>query len=234
MILRNSAKVPTTSAPSIQSFVECFEKSLEIAESVLCITVSCKFSSSLDVARLAADYLRQRIGNNDAITVLDSGTASGAEGLIATEALRRAASGLNIDEVSQFSQKIAQKVSLLAFPETLYYIWKSGRVPRIAHIGSSILDIKPIFEMKHGKVGSVARVRSRTRAIQRLVDMVCAKSSNPIHFTVIHADCKNDAENLLRMLHEKCDVKESFVSEFTPAMGSHIGPGLLGVAFWHE
>ena len=157
------------------------------------------------------------------------------KGLIALEATRAARQGKGLHEVKSAVQNVMTRVRLLAFVDTLYYLWKGGRVPGIAHVGTSLLRIKPLFELAQGQVRSVARPRTHRRAMRRLLELVRdgAKPS-PMHVTVMHADAAGAAEELRQQIEAEFPCEELFISEFSPVMGAHTGPGLVGVAFWNE
>lgn len=232
--LRDLKKPPSTSAPTPAKFVEAFLSAAQGGRSVVCLTVSSEFSSSIDSANAAALEIRES-GPPIDVTVLDTETAAGAEGLVALEAARTAIGGATRDEVIAAARNVVSRVQLIAFIDTLYYLWKGGRVPMAAHTGASLLGIKPIFELSRGKVRSVARPRTRRRAVARLLDMLRDRAgAEPLHVTVMHGDAPDEAEEMRERVDSSFQCREAFVSEFTPAMGAHIGPGMLGIAFWSE
>ncbi len=194
--LRGLKQTPTTAAPTPASFRRAFEEASDAAESVLCITAAKRFSASFDSATAAADALRKE-GHNIEIEVLDSEAAAGSEGLIATEALRVARGGVSLKEVRAAAERVVEKVSLVAFLDTLYYAWKGGRVPGIAHLGTSMFRIKPVFEMARGDIKNLARPRTRQRAIARLLALARERVSDaPVHAAVMHGDAEVDAEQI--------------------------------------
>ena len=131
--------------------------------------------------------------------------------------------------------RVVERVSLLAFVDTLRYLHRSGRVPVVAHIGASILMIKPLFRLRRSEIATVARPRTRRTAIRRMLELVKDEAGHgALHAAVMHADVSEDAESVRRSIADDFDCAELYVSEFTPAMGAHIGPGLLGIAFWSE
>ena len=133
------------------------------------------------------------------------------------------------------AEGVIPRVRLLAFVDTLYYLWKGGRVPAIARVGSSLLRIKPIFELAQGEIRTVARPRTRKRAMSRLLELMRERAEpNRIHVSVLHADAHEAAEEMRQLIEAEFRCEELFIGEFTPVMGSHIGPGLVGVAFWSE
>ena len=231
-LLREARDVPTTSAPSPARFVEAFRSAAEHADGVLCLTVADRFSASLDAARTAVADANASLPSLE-IVVLDSESAAGGQGLIALEAWRTANDGGTLDEVMAAAREVIPRVRLVAFVETLYYLWRGGRVPRIAHAGASLLRIKPVFEMARAEVRTVARPRTRRRATNRLLELVAEQArAGPLHATVMHADAADEAGELRQRLQDRFPCEELFLSEFTPVMGAHIGPGLLGIAYW--
>ena len=232
--LRNSTTLASTSAPSPARFLQAFRAAAEGGSAVLCLTVSSSFSASYDSAGTAAAEARETAPAVD-ITVLDTETAAGAEGLVALEAARAAERGLDVNEVMASAREVMSRVQLIAFIDTLYYLWKSGRVPMIAHTGTSLLGIKPIFEMSGGRVRGLARPRTRRRATARLMDLLNDRAGpGRLHATVMHGDAEDEANELRERVAADFQCEELFVSEFTPAMGAHLGPGVVGIAFWSE
>ena len=119
--------------------------------------------------------------------------------------------------------------------DTLYYLWKGGRVPGIAHAGASLLKLKPIFELSQSEVRSIAKPRTAHRAREKMIELMAERvADSTVHAIVMHVAAFEDAEQLRRSVGERFECSELFVSEFTPVMGAHIGPGMVGVAFWTE
>ena len=233
-MLEGMNETPSTAAPSPARFLDVFRSAASEASSIVCLTVSPRFSSSYDSAMSAAHEAREVLPHTQ-IVVLDSESAAGAEGLIAMEAWRAARSGASLDEVSAAVLAVVSRVSLLAFLDTLYYVWKSGRVPRVAHLGTSLLRIKPLFELSRGEIRTVARPRTAATATDRMLELMGRRiGRGRVHATVMHANAGEAAEAIQKRLDTEFNCRELFVSEFSPVMGSHTGPGLLGVAFWSE
>ena len=222
----------STSAPTQGDFLAAFEEAAHAAESILCITVSNRFSSSLVSAESARrQFLISRPDYE--LIVLDSLTAVGAEGLIAWEALKYAATGACLDEVYVAALDIRQRVRLLAYVDTLYYLWKGGRVPAVAHLATALLKLKPVFELEKSRVVQVARPRTAAHAVTKLVALMKERTNaDPIHAMVMHAQAQEQARALSAEISTEFECAELFESEFTPVMGAHIGPGMVGVALW--
>ena len=222
----------STSAPTPGAFYEAFEQASKVAESILCITVSSTFSSCTAAAESARTrFLTDRKGGD--VRVLDSLTAVGAEGLIAWEALKAAQTGADIDSVEFVAVEVRQRVRLLAYVDTLFYLWKGGRVPGLAHLAASVLRLKPVFELDRSVVTSIARPRTAKRAVSKLADLLKQRTAGrPVHAMVMHAQAPERAQDLAELIASELNCQELFTSGFTPVMGAHIGPGMVGVAFW--
>lgn len=232
--LRSLNETPTTSGPSPQGFLEVFEGLAGRFSSVLCVTVSPAFSSTYAAARIAIDTARDTLPGLE-IDLMDSGSAAGGEGLVVIAAQKAAESGASLLEVREAAEQVARKVSLLAYLDTLYYVWKGGRVPMIAYAGSALLGLKPVLEMANGHVRNVARPRTRRRAGERLLRLMDLSVGNaPVHANVMHGDALEEAEEMRRKIERRFDCRDIYVTEFSPVMGAHTGAGLLGAAFWTE
>lgn len=231
---RRSDELSTTAAPPPGAFAEAFRSAAGEAESVLCLTVSPRFSSTFDSATLAADEVREERPDTR-IEVVDTESAAGGSGLVATAACRAVDAGADLDGAVAAIAAVIPRVFLVAYLDSLFYVWKSGRIPRIAYASSSLLGIKPVFEMHRGEVKSLARPRSAARAQRRLVDEMRRRAGDaPVHAAIVHADAAGLAAELQRTINAEIACVELYVSEFSPVMGAHTGPGLLGVAFWSE
>ena len=232
--LRTAEKLPTTSAPKPAAWLDVYRKASKQGQFVFCVTLSATLSASYDAARVASELAAQ---DQPAIAVrlFDSKTAAGSQALIALEAARRARAGEGLDAISAAAQTVAGTVRLVAFLDTLEYVWRGGRVPRVAVWASQLLNIKPVMEYSSGRVGVVARPRSRKAALARLMaearkDLAGRKA----HVNVMHAGAETVAGALLENIRAEFDCAELFLTQFHPFMGAHTGPGLAGISYWAE
>jgi DegV family protein with EDD domain len=120
--------------------------------------------------------------------------------------------------------------------DTLEYLARSGRVPRIAAWASSLLSVKPIIELRDQDVHLVTRTRTRQRAIAQLVPILEQRGlrGKRLHLCVQHTNALEDAERLAGEVVDRLQPAETALSEFTLVMGAHTGPGLLGIAYYLE
>ncbi len=233
-LLKANQYIPTTSAPKPSTFLDAFEKASREAESVLCLTLSANFSATYNSARVAAEMAASKMPNVP-IRVMDTHTAAGAHGLIALEAELKAREGASLDQVVARVEELVPKVQLLAFLDTLTYLQRGGRIPKVAAWAGSILGIKPLTEMRMGVARLLEKPRSRAKATQRLLDIAKSRVGNQrVHANIMHAHCLEDALALKEKAGREMNCARLFITEFTPVMGAHIGPGLLGIAFYTE
>ena len=232
-LLKQAVELPTTSHPSPDAFLEAYREASRTAESVLCITLSSNFSASLNSARLAMDMAKETLPGLY-IEVLDCGTAAAAQGMVVLAAARAAASGKSLAEVIETARRVMSDVILFAMLDTLNYLVKGGRVPRIAGLVGSLLKIKPIFTLKDGKAHFIMNSRSTSNAIDSILELMeTKKMKGPLHTAVMHADAPDKAAELRNRIASRFDCAELFITEFTPVMGVHTGPGLVGAAFYN-
>lgn len=232
-LLRQAEKLPTTAAASPGSFLEAYRKASERASSILCITVPAKLSGMFNSAQLAKEIAKEALPNV-IIEVLDCGTAAAAQGLIVLAAARDAASGGDLTKVIETAKSVMQRVNLFATLDTLYYLVKGGRVPKAAALASSLLQIKPIFTVSNGDAHPVTNARTNPGAEKRLLKLMEQKivKGQPLHVAVMHADAPDRAIALRNQIASQFDYAELFITEFTPVMGAHTGPGVIGIAFY--
>ena len=231
-MLREHKVVSTTAAPSPQAFLEAFLSAREIAANILCLTLSANFSVAYGSALIAIEEAGERL-SHCAIKVIDSQAAAGASGLIALAAARWAKHGHTLDKIEAGVRILMPKVNLLAFLDTFYYLRRSGRVSSIKAWTGSLLGVKPLTELKQGQAFILERPRGRSAAMERVVDIMRQRvGQTPVMVNVMEADAADDAQTMLRHIQQGLNCRESITSQFTPVMGSHTGPGLLGVAFY--
>lgn len=232
--LTESTEAPTTSAPKPFAYLEQFRAAAGKSESIFCVSVSAKLSAACDSALVAADLLSKERPDT-VVKVFDSETAASSQALIALACGRAAADGRSLEEVENIARKVAGKVRLLAILDTLHYIHRSGRVPKIAVWATNALNIKPVMEYSAGNIGAIARPRSIHKALARIQkEMLGDLSGKTAHVNVMHAGAADRAEGLRSWVSEHLECAELFVTRFHPFMGAHTGPGLVGASWWAE
>ena len=222
----------STAAPQPGHFLEGFLTASKQAPNVLCLTLPAEFSATYRSACAAVELANGRLSNTR-VQVIDSRAAAGGSGLIALAAARWAAMGLGLDQVVTRVKQLVPRVNLLAFLDTLRYLSRSGRVRKIDAWAGALLSIKPLTELRLGEARMLEKPRSRPKATQRLLDIMRQRVGlKPVIVNVMEAGAVKDAQDLSRQIQSDFNCRELFNSQFTPVMGLHTGPGLLGVAFY--
>ena len=233
--LRQAKKMPTTSASSPNPYLEAYRNASRKARAVLCLTEPSRFSAMFDSAKVATEMARNTL-HNVVIEVLECTTAAAGQGLVALAAAKAAALDKPLEEVKAIVKNIMSRVNLFATLDTLHYLVKSGRVPQTAALVNSLLGIKPVFALNHSDAHTVALPRTTKSAMKRMLKLMEAEvvKGQPLHVAVRHADALEQATTLKNRISSQFECDEIFITELTPVMGVHTGPGLVGVAFYGE
>ncbi len=152
---------------------------------------------------------------------------------MATPEFKQLRRSYGFDEVAR---SVMRRVDLLATLDTMKYLVKGGRVPKAAAFVGSLLQIKPIFAISDGDAYPVTNARTNPGAIKRILEIMGQKifEGQPFHVAVMHADALDRAKELRDKISSRFSCIELFITEFTPVMGVHTGPGVVGVAFYSE
>jgi len=234
-LLRETKKPITTSASSPEPYLEAFQRASQQSENIICFTEPAKFSAMFNSATVAKQTAATVMPGVH-IEIIEGTTAAAGQGLVVLAAARAAAAGKTAEEVKTIAANVDSKVSLYAALDTLQYLAKSGRVPQAAAMVNSILSIKPIFTLNHADAHTIALPRTMKSALDRIYNLVAdtAKGGMPLHVAVMHANAMDNAVILRDRITAQFKCREIYITEFTPVMGVHTGPGLVGAAFYAE
>jgi len=229
-MLREASEFPTTSQPSVGEFLAVYQALREKAGGVVSIHVPATISGTFSSARMAAGLIPEL-----PVRVVDSGSAAMAQGFVVLAAARAAAAGMDLEGVVQAARVIISSVHLYATLGTLEYLARSGRVPGVVALAGSALHIHPVFTIRQGQVEVVGRVRTKKRAVAHMLERMAADvGDRPVHAAVFHADVPEEVEKLRQQVGDRFHCVELHLTEFTPVMGAHTGPEVLGLAFYAE
>lgn len=230
-------KDPTAFKTSGINPVDCLEAYRQVSNDsngVLCVTISSKLSMVYNSALKAKERAGDELPKNS-IGVVDSQTATAAEGFVALAAARVAAGGKSLAEVVKAAEEVRDKVCVVALMDTIRYVYRSGRIPKIASVAGSMLSIKPVLTISSGAVRFKGAVRSREHGIERVLKITRDRvGQSPVHMAVMHAYAPDDAEQLKERVSSEFNCVELWITEFSPVMGYACGTGTLGVAFYPE
>lgn len=235
-IMRKREELPTTSTPSAGDFLSTYCRLSQEAESIACVTLTSLQSKTFEAALIAKEQAKEVIPDTT-IEVVDSRAVAGALGFIALAAARAADDGADLDQTVKAARDMIPRVTHLAIVDTLYYLARTGRIGRAAAWAGSILDMKPIVEHSTaiGETTPVARPRTRAKAVKQLLEIVGKRLGDcKAHVMVHHADELEEGEKLKAEIGSRFDCVELYLTEFTPGMGVHAGPGILAASFYAD
>jgi DegV family protein with EDD domain len=223
----SSPVLPETAAPSPGQFeVEFRRLKQEGATGIVVVSLSSDLSATMQSAELAA---RAVAGDID-VRIVDSRSASIGEGITAVACAKKAAAGAGIDEVVALGKQLAEKSKVWGALDTLENLKKGGRIGGAKAMLASALSIKPIIEVRGGKVEEGGKQRTRSKALAFLVEKV--RNAGPIeNLSVLQAQC-DDLDVLVDELR-KVYSGEIIVGDIGPVIGAHTGAGTIGVAYHH-
>lgn len=223
-----------TSPSSPGHYLEAYHEASKQAKNILCITLSSRLSTGYDMASVAKEQAKTELPETS-IEVLDSQNVTVAEGFIALAAARASAEGKSFTEVIRVAEEIKDRVSFLIVVDTIRYVYRTGRIPKVAANIGSMLNIRPILTRSSGLVRFIGVARSRKQGINRILQVMRKKvGQSPVHVAVMHAYVPDEAEKLKERIASEFNCAELFITEFTPVMGYATGTGTLGFAFYKE
>lgn len=223
-----------TSPSSPGHFLEAYRKASTRAQNIICITLSSKLSTGLDMARIAMEEAKTELPDVR-IHVMDSMSVTSAEGFIALAAARAAEKGEDLEGVIKAAEDVRGKVSFIALLETIKHVYRTGRIPKIASQIGSMLNIKPMLTSAEGAIKFKGIVKNRESGVNKLIEILReAVGNQPAHIAVMHAYTPDEAEDLKQRIEKEFNCVELWVAEFTPVMGYATGTGTLALAFYRD
>jgi DegV family protein with EDD domain len=223
--LRTSKSLPKTGAPSLAAFEATFREQLKQHDALICINLAAGLSGTRDVASRAAESV-----DPQRISVIDSGSVSVCIGWLAEMVVSLGNQGMPPAEIVEQVEEARGRLRILALLETLEFLQRGGRIGRAAALAGTLLSVKPILSVHDGEVAPVERVRTMNGAVRRLVELV--GSAGPLErLGVMHADAPANAALVEDQLHGRFPDLNVDRGELGPVVGTHGGPGVIGVGF---
>jgi len=131
--------------------------------------------------------------------------------------------------------EVIPKMNLVVTLDTLEYLYRGRRIGRAARLMGSALQFKPVLSVENGVVDALERPRSWAKAVRRILEIMATRvRGRPVHAAVVHADALDKAEQLRQKVASLFNCRELYATDLTPVMGTHAGPGVLGVAWWSD
>jgi DegV family protein with EDD domain len=226
--LRTDPIHPTTAVTSVGDFRDVYARAADSADAVVAIHLSAKLSGTFAAGEQAKALLPDK-----RITVIDSNSTTMAMGFVVLAAARAAAEGKSYEAVAQIARETIPHVGVFLTMETLKYLQRGGRIGGAQAFIGNVLDMKPILELRDGRIEPVERVRSKKKAVERLIEALAekVKDKTPLRLSVIHAAAQQEAMTLLETARARLNPVEAIVADVSPTVAVHTGPGTIGIAF---
>jgi DegV family protein with EDD domain len=226
--LNKTTVMPSTSQATIGAFKEIFSSLMDEGKQILALLVSAKLSGTIDSAVQAREMLP-----GATIEIVDTQTTAMAMGFQVLAVARAAESGASLAECKALAEKAGQHVGVVFAVDTLEFLHRGGRIGGGSRFLGTALNIKPILEVTGGRVEAIERVRTRSKSLNRLVEIIEERigGRKPVRLATLHANAPEDARMLLDMANARLNATESIISEVSPVVGTHAGPGTVGLAF---
>ncbi len=224
--LRTSPVMPATSQPSAGDFLEAYRRLIEGgASAIVSIHISTKMSGTVPSALLAREQIPEV-----PIFIVDSLSTSMGLGFQVLEAARRLEAGQAVEEVVRAVEMLRERIRILFVVDTLEFLHRGGRIGGAQAFLGSLLNLKPLLAVRDGQVDAVERVRTKRRAVQRMLEILVSEvGDRPIRAAVIQGGTPEEGGNLGEEVRSRLNCQELYIAELSPVIGTHAGPGTVGV-----
>lgn len=229
--LVKSENLPTTSQVSPGAFREAFSEILLEGDQVLGIFLASEFSGTYDSARIAKDMI-----GSDNIRIIDSKSVCLGTFSLILEAVKLVEQKKTIDEIVEELEASKEKIIAVAVFDTLKYLEKGGRLSKGQAVVGSLLNIKPVLEIKEGKLNTIDKVRGKNKTIKWFDEFVQKNNYDLSDKTVLLFYARNydQLQELRKTLETKYKIKNIIEQEIGAVVGTHAGPGVLGLSFLNK
>ncbi len=218
--------IPKTSQPTPQQFVEFYERIAQAGDTILSIHVTSKLSGTFNSAILAAQELRNRFN----IIPYDSGAGSAAVSFMCKEVRQLDRAGATIQAILRRLDLIRPNINIVLTLDSLEYAKRSGRVKALPAALAALINIKPIIILKDGILDMKEKVRTRQRAVNRVLEIIQQRVDNQlVNVAVVHAQSLDAAKQLMQKVNETLHVNEAIISDLSIGVAANLGPGTIGI-----
>lgn len=225
--LRNVTKLPHTVQINPQEYFEVFKEITDKNDQILCITLSSALSGTYNSALIA----QQEVDAKN-IAVVDSENAIVGFRSLVDMAIEQIKLGKSLKEIVDYLNVIKKKIRLMAVVDDLKYLKMGGRLKAAEYTVANFFRIKPILHVHEGEVKSLTTSRGFKKGYQKIADLINddVDYNKPIY--VAHSDCPEKVEDFVSAISGKIKLDEYQAKEIGPAIGTHTGPGIIGIMYY--
>lgn len=224
-----------TSPPKPELIMAAYEDLGKNADNIIFITIASALTAMNKSAGLAAKlYMENNPGKN--IKIIDSRACASTEGLVVIAAAKAAQAGKNMDDVAAYAEAVRAQSGGLMMLDTLRYVYRTGRMSKMASRIISMFNIRPINGVADdGTIEMVDRARKRSEGLEKLLKLVDERTTDKsLYLMVTHAAAPDMADGLVQELKKRFNCLDMIVSDYSPVMGYGAGPGAIFVGFHPE
>ena len=236
--LRSSKTLPTSSQPSAGEFEVLFRQLAAEYDAIVCVLVSARISGTLASAMSArAGFQSGRPGSAIEMQIVDAQSSSMGLGLVVLAAARAAAApGATPDEVVAVARAMIPRVEFLFVVDTLEYLQRGGRISLTKRLLGTALQIKPLLHFEEGQIVPLTQARTKRKALDLLLDLAEERlAGRPMaEAAVADIDCCAEGDGVAARVRARFDPPLLHRARVSPVVGTHVGPGAIGFAFYAE
>lgn len=226
--LAKATVMPSTSQVTPKLFKEVFSQALEEGYEILAVLISEKLSGTIASAQQVMELLP-----GAPIEIVDSWSTSMGLGFPVIEAARLAQSGASLAECKAYAEEARKHSGVFFTVDTLEFLYRGGRIGGATRFLGTALNIKPILELRDGRIEPTERVRTRRKALDRVIELVekVVGARRPVRLASLHANAPQDANYVLEKIAADLGAVETISTDVSPVVGTHAGPGTVGVCW---
>ena len=231
--LKTSKVMPSTSQVSPATMQSIFQPLVEQGFEVVGIFISSKLSGTLQSAMQGKGMMGTAA---EKVTLIDSKSTAMALGFQVLAASRALEAGADLKEFVALAEKAHEKTGVLFAVDTLEFLHRGGRIGGAQRYIGAALNLKPILELRNGLVEGIERIRTKSKAHDRILELVAEKTKGKsnVRIASLHANAAEDAKALLERAMKELNPVETISAEVSPVVGTHTGPGTVGLAFMFD
>lgn len=230
--MEEAKEFAVSSQPTPEEFYDVFDKIAKNGDDIVGIFISSEMSGTYSTANLVKNMILEKYDIN--IEIIDSRTNCMQMGFIVLEAAKHAKFGKSMNEILDIANNTTKNSRFVFSPSVLDYLKKGGRIGSASALIGNLFQIKPILTVNNGKTDVLAKVRTKKKAVSTMIDILMnnLKEKELGGVIVHHINCEEDGLTLAKTLEEKLNMKVD-IQDIGPVIGSHVGPGSIGIAyFW--
>ena len=228
--IKTAKVMPTTSQVSIITMQNIFGDLVKKGFDVLGIFISAKLSGTMQSAMQGREALSR---GKEKVHIVDSNSTAMAMGFQILAAARALADGASVAEAQAIAEKARDYTGVYFAVDTLEFLHRGGRIGGAQRLLGTALNMKPVLALIDGRVEAIERIRTKGKALDRILELVSekVKGQSPIRLASLHANAEQEARTLLERATKELNAAESILSEVSPVVGNHAGPGVVGLAY---